>query len=608
MFFRWVFVILMALSLTGALGVGTAAQSQIALTGNYCVFHVDASRFPQVEIWLQPFGALGANFAPSDLSIYENGTLVPKENVQLKGALPVTLVIAVDQGRASNFRGDVLKRLRSTLRKLVDDGYLKDDRDTLRILTLTSESQADELVDIKYSASDLTNWIDKHRFEQVSKVPTQALVAVERSISRISSDQPNGDSGRTAAIILLTHGIEDPANAIQAEQSAQQIAQMAQDKEILVFAIDTDSRQRSKGPLDLLTQKTQGKYMSITSENFDGELNDMYRSIFGRYVVVYTSTLPVSYPGEQIRHVNLANDLNANGSQTGCTAVYIVTLLEPIVSTPKLITGTEAVAEVTWPDGYTRTVTAVRCDIPATAKCNWKIDDTRINYTVEVSPPIPITATRITTTTIAAAIRVTDSFGLSGQNKFEVNIPELAPEPPQSNLPAIAVIGIAGVCGAALVGLIIRRRFASERFRVIPPRQDEPKAVKDDSLPDRSQASLTILEGPPERVGGKIPLDKPVLILGRNPREADIVFSFNDKSSVSRIHCAILCDTGPSFKLIDKNSTGGTWLNGRRLQTPAELKNGDEIVLGNLSRKGVKLRFNYDPDSTAEMIDPSATH
>lgn len=586
MFFRRIFVILVMVLLAGAIGVGASARSQIAITSDYCIFHVEASRFPQVEIWLKPSGKANTNSVYSDLAIYENGRLVPKENVQLKSAISVTLIIAIDQGRASNFRGDVLKKLQSALRKLVDDGYLKDGRDIVRLLALTGGSQTNASLDIVYSVSDFTNWIDKHRFDQVSRVPTQALVAVEQSINKIRSN----DSGRTPAIILFTHGVEDPATAIRAEESAQQVAQIAQNAGVLVFTIDTDNRQRSKGPLDLLAQKTGGKYAPITSNDFESEVNDIYQSVFGRYVVVYTSTLTPSRLGEpETRNVGLGTDFRQNEPQNSClpggSSYQAPSLLRPVVSMSAPIAGAEEIAEVTWPDGYTRTLTAVWCG-PATAKCHAQIDGTRVKYTAAAFSSVPITAT----------ISVTDSFGLSGQGSFVVN-PSPEPTPTvtsnslSTSLPAMIVVGIAGLGISAVAGWLIIKRFRR-------PNLPTPKVTPPEPSLDEMEASLTILEGTRQRV---VPLNKSRLILGRSRDKADVAFPFK---SVSRVHCEILREAGPSFKLIDLNSTTGTWLNGRRIQTLVELKNGDKIVLGKPPQNGVKMLFNcYDPDKTASY-DP----
>jgi hypothetical protein len=107
-------------------------------------------------------------------------------------------------------------------------------------------------------------------------------------------------------------------------------------------------------------------------------------------------------------------------------------------------------------------------------------------------------------------------------------------------------------------------------------------------------ATIMILEGPPDRLNVPIPLTKPVSILGRNPEAADVTFFANEESSVSRVHCAIQQEADKTFRLVDKGSTSGTTLNGKPAppDTPTPLADGDEIVMGNLSRRGVRLRFN----------------
>jgi pSer/pThr/pTyr-binding forkhead associated (FHA) protein len=57
---------------------------------------------------------------------------------------------------------------------------------------------------------------------------------------------------------------------------------------------------------------------------------------------------------------------------------------------------------------------------------------------------------------------------------------------------------------------------------------------------------------------------------------------------------------GRTFKITDNNSTSGTRVNGRRIQPndPVELHDGDEIVLGDLAKLGVKLKFGFMMDKT----------
>jgi pSer/pThr/pTyr-binding forkhead associated (FHA) protein len=84
-----------------------------------------------------------------------------------------------------------------------------------------------------------------------------------------------------------------------------------------------------------------------------------------------------------------------------------------------------------------------------------------------------------------------------------------------------------------------------------------------------------------------------ITTLGRNPAQSNFAFYPDEESSVSRMHCSLSLDDN-AFKLTDANSSAGTRLNGRKIQpgVPVILADGDEIVLGDLARRGVKLRFN----------------
>ena len=64
--------------------------------------------------------------------------------------------------------------------------------------------------------------------------------------------------------------------------------------------------------------------------------------------------------------------------------------------------------------------------------------------------------------------------------------------------------------------------------------------------------------------------------MGRHPNNA-IVF---DHKKISRWHAAIVRLTEREFRLMDFDTTNGTWLNGRRISDPAILADGDMIQIG----------------------------
>lgn len=92
--------------------------------------------------------------------------------------------------------------------------------------------------------------------------------------------------------------------------------------------------------------------------------------------------------------------------------------------------------------------------------------------------------------------------------------------------------------------------------------------------------------------GTEFPLDKNELFLGRD-QTSDLVI--NDPE-VSRRHLRLVID-GATYRLEDLGSTNGTFIHGQRLSTPALLKSGDVVTLGE------KIVLRYEVTST----DPNAT-
>lgn len=92
--------------------------------------------------------------------------------------------------------------------------------------------------------------------------------------------------------------------------------------------------------------------------------------------------------------------------------------------------------------------------------------------------------------------------------------------------------------------------------------------------------------------GTEFPLEKSELFLGRD-LTSDLVI--ND-AEVSRRHLRLVMD-GATYRIEDLGSTNGTFIHGQRLSSPALLKPGEVITLG----EKIILRFEVtstDPDAT----------
>jgi hypothetical protein len=108
-------------------------------------------------------------------------------------------------------------------------------------------------------------------------------------------------------------------------------------------------------------------------------------------------------------------------------------------------------------------------------------------------------------------------------------------------------------------------------------------------------AYLQVLMARSDRTGIKIDIYNNRTTLGRDPSITDVqLYNPDDKTSVSGLHCTIFYDSGQGkFLITDDNSTNGTYVNGTRLvpNEPADLNDGDEIILGDVYRQGAKMRF-----------------
>jgi hypothetical protein len=104
-----------------------------------------------------------------------------------------------------------------------------------------------------------------------------------------------------------------------------------------------------------------------------------------------------------------------------------------------------------------------------------------------------------------------------------------------------------------------------------------------------SNAYLVIESGP--SAGRRVPIDRVEFTVGRSATNALILAD----PTISRQHM-ILRPIGDRVELEDLGSSGGTFVNNRRVQR-ATLQTGDRIVLGDAT-----LRFEYEPGEAATVM------
>ena len=98
-----------------------------------------------------------------------------------------------------------------------------------------------------------------------------------------------------------------------------------------------------------------------------------------------------------------------------------------------------------------------------------------------------------------------------------------------------------------------------------------------------------------ERTGTIFPVEKHEIILGRD-KHCDIVI---DNVEVSRRHAQIRISKG-QFYIKDLNSTNGTLINGRKINKPELLKNGDMLTIGDRDIIEVSLELEGDLPGTTD--------
>jgi pSer/pThr/pTyr-binding forkhead associated (FHA) protein len=589
---------------------------------NFFITEVDPAAFPAVSFRLRALdmnNRVVSGLSGANLIIYENGQQVPAENVQVTAHddCPVTFLFLIDHGRLANFREFGTQNIRQVFSALLDSGVFVDGRDTLEVMVRENinSDRTEPRLGPTQQGSDLTTWLANYPFEvRRSQNSTKGLEGVADAIVEMESLVPIPGS-QAGVILLITRYIEDPARSV-AVVAAQNQANQAKSQFIPIYAFSTDLGQFNQEPLEILAEVSNGRYTSLQRATAGALAEDVYREINGQrlcYMVSYQSVLADSEPRvitvntPDVPTVGVAGDYQVSPQPPS------VSLAEPAAST---VIEREAVldsqgtpvyspsslkvtADFGFPDGFPRSLRSAELLINGASQAivNPEADATQVAFEADLSQ-----ITTVGSNPVTLEVRLVDSLGLEASAQTPVVV-ENAPPPPRASVIALSLAGVGGVIclgAVVLLGVVAfvvysRRRAPRPAAPAARPISAEPahtllagRAMKDQVL-----ATVTILEGPKGLIGEAINIVKPTTTFGRNPQTTDIHFYADVDSSVSRVHCTIQRDGG-AFKLTDNGSSAGTKLNGRLLppNDPVVLADEDEIVLGDLGRRGVKMRFN----------------
>lgn len=633
------------LLLIGIAGPPLAASAQGTVT--YFVSNVDASQFPDITFELRAVdlnNQVVTNLNSQSLSVYENGQLVSGVQATPRTDGPINVIYVVDLGRYINYQYVGLNNIRLAISTLVTGGYFTDDRDSVRVLARqnVNSDQTLTLWPTTSRGDDLTNWAANFSFPRGNGA-TKSLLGVEDAIKAMADQVPTPGT-EAAAIVFLTRYIEDPNNSV-ATTAAQTLALSARQNYVSVFVFHTDSSSPFDQPLRLLASGSGGAYAPLKSNNVATTADSIYQVINAQrtvYTVSYRSPLGTSGP----RQITIDT---GQPPSAGVTGSYEVTVVPPAVSVLQPAAASlirrEARLSV---DGTNWTFDTIR--VPVTAQIDWPEGTTPrairsaellvggiVQDKVEPAPGASLVELEwdisdFVTPGVTPAkleVRLTDELSVEAVGEVTVNIevvalPTPTPEPAPGPLAAVTdglrqyglFVAVPLVClgglfllGVAVVLFLRPKRSSSQpaRARAVSNEPDHTLIVGSPAK-RKGLGTLTVLAGPKAMIGEGIGLTKPVTLIGRSPDKADVVFYVDESSSVSRIHCTLQLD-GMNFVLTDNGSSNGTKVNGVALNPndPTMLRDGDEIVLGDLGRLGVKLRFNL-PVEKSESDLSDRTH
>lgn len=626
---RATLTLLAGLFMAGLAVFGAAAQAGTV----FFVNNIDSSGFPvvsfdlrAVELGNKTVGDLSTN----NLTVYENGQPAADLEVTPKQDGPITYVFVIDQGHFANYSTFGVNNFRQAVSALVSGGFFKDGVDTVTVMVRQNvdTDQTVTLLPATQSGSDLTTWAAAFGFDRTTGA-TKGLLGVEDALNQVKSQVPETGS-QTTVVLYFTRFIEDP-NATVAPTSATNTAALASAQHTSIYVFQTDLSQARADALQLLSAGSGGVYTALSRGGFLSQVTSAYQVIDAErnhYTVSYRSAVPDSGRREITINTPTRPTEGTVGSYEVSPQPPAVTITEPTANstirreatvsqdnaTPVYDTSRKQVtAQVSWPDGFPRHLTAAQLFVNGNLEDTADItpDQTTIDFTWDMSD-------LITVGTAPATLRVTvtDELGMTGEGDTTVDV-EVAPPPTPAggllgSVPTAAAIGVPVLCLLILLGLavlggaffLLRGRSKPSGHIEAEPEAQVMRTMFAAEMPELALATLNVLEGPSGMIGERLKITTLKVGIGRDPNQADITFYSDAESSVSRLHCIIELSDDNAFRLTDNNSSAGTRLNGRRIQpdSPVVMADGDEIVLGDLAQRGVKLQFNFA--TTEENFSP----
>jgi hypothetical protein len=651
---KWL-LCLFVLSLSGqgfvmAQDEGEAEIAQLRIT------RVDASRFPEVSFNLLAVG-VESKPVPSlpDLALNESGAPVADFQV---GAVPagIEIVFVIDANRTINQRdGDNFSRREEVRDSIVRfAGQFMNQSQLDRVYIVVPDGSGARFLGEEPQMTfpnEVINAINFYDPGTLEDTPLQAMMTA--ALAKLAESR---DDGRFQALVLMTDGA-----SLNRQLSFEALVEEAQTGQVTIFAAVLGARADPDeiANVQRLNEPTNGFYIHMPEPASADPLFETIRGHATQHRIQYRSTLGVSD----------SRDIEVSLPGATGTAAYQVSVEPPSVRVA--IDNSRAirrvgpahdtdlaemepafqpvVAQVSWPDGFARQLTAA---------------DLIVNGTSQESAGAPVLDADGLLTfewnirdldegSYDLAVALTDELGLQAQSAplpLQIEVERPAPPEPTALPPTAEVAGVSvnapvdseaapdwtqrlGIITIVIGVLAVLFALFLIIVAVFMMRRRQAPALSASGVPlgpathpvgaapalgsldheatqvmmpafavaKTAAAFLEPLENSPEH-RDPIAVTGSSVAIGRDPKLAQILL--NDKS-VSRLHARIMESRGV-YRLYDEGSASGTYRNFERVGlTPQTLQDNDDIHIGR-----VHLRFRLatpasDSDSTQIMAAPA---
>ncbi|UCG25056.1 MAG: FHA domain-containing protein [Chloroflexota bacterium] len=604
---------------------------------------VDTGEFPDIRVLvLATDGESQRQPGLERLTLRENDTLVDEFEVT-ESPVGIELFIVIDANSDIEAHDDAggpsrREKVRDSIIHFAEDHMDGSQLDRVTIIVPEGETPA-VLLDRAVFPNEVINEINFFDKDAAPNSPVGEMLSL--AIERATSTE---EEGRFQAVLLYSD-----AGRLDRQLDYAALIEQAQAIDIPIFAAILGSRADDFeiANITALTEPTRGNWVHMPQPEEIAPLFETLTSNRPQFELSYRSALATSGHRSIVAEQDGVQTTAEAALEIAPPAAEIVVdnsrpirrvAPEPGAPLVEADPGSQPiVAQVSWPDGYPRTVMEAVLLVngaPHPAKAAPAVDDGGLLA-------LEWDISSLDEGSYDLTVRVVDELGLEGQSAplpMTVIVEGLAPEESlveitPTALPAgeeestsgsleanVSLIAIGVAVLAFLVAVVVlivavvllRRRKSGPPAETAPPPAEPTPSVDHQATQvikpafvaqQATTAYLEPLENAPDHQG-TIAIGEETMTIGRDPKLAQIVFA--DKS-VSRLHARIM-QSDNSFRLYDEGSASGTYINFEQIGlTPQVLNDNDDIHIGR-----VHLRFHVsavgdDADSTQIMPAPRPT-